>query len=129
MRFWGGRQNIALSMLHAQKGDDWARMGGGSAIPCPDRHRIPAPLASSSLLRRNIFNSLTMRLDFVVGEGHCTRIVDGGRFATDSPGRSDHRPPHNVSGPRCAIAIRPSTIFFQKPNDLAALGLLGATRK
>jgi soluble lytic murein transglycosylase-like protein len=25
MRFWGGRQNIALSKLHAQNGDDWAR--------------------------------------------------------------------------------------------------------
>ena len=28
-----------------------------------------------------------MRFDFVVGEGYCTRFVDGGRFATDSPGR------------------------------------------
>jgi hypothetical protein len=39
-----------------------------------------------------------MRFDFVVGEGYRTRFVDGGRFATDSPGRSDHRPSRNVSG-------------------------------
>jgi len=56
-----------------------------------------------------------MRFDFVVGEGYCTRFVDGGRFATDSPGRSDHRPSRNVS--RTAVRDRdpPMRDYFQKP--------------
>jgi hypothetical protein len=65
-------------------------------------------------LSRNTFNSLTMRFDFVVGEGYCTRFVDGGRLATDRPGRSDHQPSRNVSGTAVSNRDPPICDFFQK---------------
>jgi hypothetical protein len=49
-------------MLHAQNGDDLARMGGRSAEFL--HHLRPHRFSG-----RNIINSPTMRFDFVLGEG------------------------------------------------------------